>query len=156
MKFTSSLQTLELPFTSTGIPIPVEIWSAFPAGKWRMQGTINGIPFNLAPRPIADGSRYLTVGNSLRKALKIQLGDPVSVEFDLVDPDMLKVPQELQTALELDADAMQFWQQYTTGLQRSLVHYIHSAKTTETRIKRALELTAHMKTGRYPLPQKRK
>lgn len=121
-----------------------------------MQGTINGVPFNLASRPLADGTRFLTIGNSLKKALKIQLGDPVLVEFVLVDPDLLEVPQELQTALELDEDAMQFWQQYTTGLKRSLVHYINSAKSTETRIKRALELTAHMKSGRYPLPQKRK
>lgn len=121
-----------------------------------MQGTVNGIPFNLAPRPLADGTRYLTIGNDLRRQLKIQLGDPVLVEFELVNADLLEVPRELQTALELDEDAMQYWQQYTTGLQRSLVHYINSAKSTETKVKRALELTAHMKAGRYPLPQKRK
>ena len=120
-----------------------------------MQGAINGIPFNLAPRPLADGSRYLTIGNSLRKELKIKLGDPVVVEFVLVDPDLLEVPQELQAALDFDEDALRFWQQYSTGLQRSLVHYINSAKSTETKIKRALELTAHMKAGRYPLPKKR-
>jgi hypothetical protein len=156
VKFTASLQAMHLPFTSTGIPIPFEIWSDFPPGKWRMQGTVNGIPFNLAPRPLTDGTRYLTIGNDLRRQLKIQLGDPVLVEFELVNADLLEVPRELQTALELDEDAMQYWQQYTTGLQRSLVHYINSAKSTETKVKRALELTAHMKAGRYPLLQKRK
>jgi hypothetical protein len=155
MRFESALQPLQLPFTQIGIPVPEAVWKAWPEGKYRLRGTINGIPFDLAPRPVAGGAKFLTVGSALRRQLKLELGAAVLVEYELSDPDLLEVPQELQAALNLDEDALRFWQQYTTGLRRSLVHYVNSAKSTETKVKRALELTAHMKAGRYPLPQKR-
>lgn len=156
MDFAATLQPLNLQFTSTGIPIPGHILKTFPPGQWRLQGTINGIPFNLAPRPLADGTKFLTVGGGLRKQLKIQIGDPVLVEFELVDADLLEIPEVLQFALETDEAAMAVWQQYTIGLQRSLVHYINAVKNTESKIKRALELTANMKSGKYPIAPKRK
>lgn len=155
MRFESTLQPLQLPFTQIGVPIPEAVWKAWPDGKHRLRGTINGIPFDLAPRPVAGGAKFLTVGNALRKQLKLQSGDPVVVEYELSDPDLLEVPEALQTALELDAAAMEVWQQYTTGTKRSLSHYVNSVKSTESRIKRALELTEHMKAGRYPLPKRK-
>jgi len=50
---------------------------------------------------------------------------------------------------------MAVWQQFTIGLQCSLVHYVN-AKKTESQIKRALELTTNMKAGKYPIARKRK
>lgn len=155
MHFESTLQTLQLPYTQVGIPIPEYVWKAWPAGKYRLRGNINGIPFDLAPRPVAGGAKFLTVGSALRRQLKLELGAAVQVEYELSDPDLLEVPEALKTALELDEAAMAVWQQYTTGTQRSLSHYVNSVKSNESRINRALELTENMKAGRYPLPKRK-
>lgn len=92
----------------------------------------------------------------MKKQLNIQIGDPVQVDFQFVEADLLEIPDVLQSVLEFDEAARDIWQQYTVGLQRSLVHYINSVKSTDSKIKRALELTANMKSGRYPIAQKRK
>lgn len=155
MHFESTLQPLQLPYTQVGIPIPEVVWKAWPEGKFRLRGTINGIPFDLAPRPVAGGAKFLTVGTALRKQLKLELGDAVLVDYELSDPDLLDVPEALQSALELDEAAMVVWQQFSTGIKRSLSHYVNSVKSTESKIKRALELTANMKEGRYPLPKRK-
>lgn len=105
----------------------------------RIEGTINGTPFNLAIQNIKDGRRFLMVGNTLRKEAKIKAGDKVEVTFTLADLDEIKLPEELMEVLEQDPEGKAVFSQFTPGLQRSLAHCI-SVKNVDSRIKRALEL----------------
>jgi uncharacterized protein YdeI (YjbR/CyaY-like superfamily) len=79
------------------------------------------------------------VSSSLRKAAGIKEGDKVEVMFKLVDPDKVNIPKELKAVLQQDDEAMKVWQTFTSGMQRNFIIYVNSAKSTDAKIKRALE-----------------
>lgn len=138
----------------TVVFIPDEVVKKLPQGRNRMKGTINGAPFALAVQNLRDGRRYFTVSSSLRRAAKIRGGDKVDVQFRLVDPDRVEMPEELEAVLEQDDAGMQAWKSLTPGLQRSLIHYITSVKNVDSRINRAMFLIEKAKTGAYSRKKK--
>jgi uncharacterized protein YdeI (YjbR/CyaY-like superfamily) len=103
--------------------------------------------FSLAINNLKSGERYFAVSNALRKAAKIGVGDPVKVDFHLVDPNIVELPEELEVVIAQDPDAEKVWNTFTPGMQRSLAHYVITAKSVDVRIKRALELMFKIKTG---------
>jgi hypothetical protein len=138
-RFVSELYPMKGNFISTVIYLPDEIVSRLPEGRVRTEGLLNGVPFALAPQHKKDGSRFFIVSSSLRKAAEINEGDKVEVRFKLVDPDKVNIPRELKIVLQQDEEAMKVWQTLTSGMQRNFIIYINSARSTDTKIKRALE-----------------
>lgn len=106
----------------------------------RVEGTMNGVPFALAVQSLKTGEKHFSVSAPLRKAAKIQASVPVEVEFHLVDPEKLIIPEELIAVLEEDPEGKIAFEKLTTGYKRSLIHYITSVKNVDSRIKRAIEL----------------
>lgn len=145
-KFKSRLSPIKGTFLNTVIYIPENVVKDLPKGRIRTKGTINGALFALAPQYKKDGSRYFAVSAALRKAAKINEGDLVEVRFMLVDPDIIEIPEEFAVALEQDEEAKEIWDTFTTGMQRSLIHYVTSVKNVDSRIKRSLELLQKAKT----------
>ncbi len=145
-QFRTKLSPASRVFLNTVVFLPDDIVRALPKGRIRAKGTMNGAPFDLAPQYKKDGSRFFTVSAALRKAAGIKAGDAVEVKFQLTDPESLVLPEELQAVLDQDPDGRAVWDTFTTGLQRSLMHYVTSAKTVDTRIKRSLELIEKAKT----------
>jgi hypothetical protein len=138
-RFVGRLSPMKVNFISTVIYLPDEIVSQLPEGRVRTEGVLNGVPFALAPQYKNDGSRFFIVSSTLRKAAGIKEGDKVEVMFKLVDPDKVNIPEELQAVLEQDDEAMKVWQSLTSGMQRNFIIYVNSAKSTDAKIKRALE-----------------
>ena len=134
-------------FISTVIYLPDEIIESLPKGRVRTKGTINGAPFALAPQYKKDGSRFFSVSASLRRQAKIREGDKVEVIFKLVDPDLVDIPEELEAVLAQDDEGKKVWDEFTRGMQRSIIHYISSVKNVDGRIKRALETIEKAKLG---------
>jgi len=144
--FRSKLSPIKGTFLNTVIYLPKDIVNALPKGRVRTKGTINGAAFALAPLYKKDGSRFFTVSAALRKAAKIKEGDAVEVNFRLVDPKIVDMPEELEVVLEQDEEAKKIWDTFTKGMQRSLIHYVTSVKNVDSRIKRSLELVEKAKT----------
>ncbi len=152
--FFSVLEYISGTITHTGIVLPEKTLQELNQPKRvRIEGTINGTPFNLAIQHIKDGRRFLMVGNTLRKEAKLKAGDKVEVIFTLADPDEIKLPEELTEVMEQDPEGKAVFSKFTPGLQRSLAHYVTSAKQVDTRIKRALELMDKAKSGRLHVQQ---
>ncbi len=145
--FTSKLEDVRTGMLTTLVVIPPKIISQLPEGRKRTKGTMNGAAFSLAINNLKSGERYFAVSNALRKAAKISVGDPVQVDFYLVDPSIVELPEELEAVIAQDSDAEKIWQAFTPGRQRSLAHYVNTAKSVDSRIKRSLELMYKMKTG---------
>ncbi|MCA0427955.1 MAG: DUF1905 domain-containing protein [Bacteroidetes bacterium] len=146
--FHSTLEPLSGNPSYTGITVPAEIVVQLPEkGRLRCKGTVNGASFNLAIQGRKNGAGFLMVGGALRRAAKIKAGMPVFVEFELVDPDELELPEELLEVLTQDEDASRFFYNLTVAKQRGLAHYVQSVKSTDSRIKRALELARKIKNG---------
>lgn len=136
--------------------LPEEIVEALPSGRLRAKGTINGVPFALAPQYKKDGRRFFSVNASLRRSAGIKEGDQVNVVFKLVDPGIVELPEELEVVLAQDDKAMEVWNSFTKGLQRSLVHYITSVKNVDSRIKRSLQMMEKAKLGLLQSQQRNK
>ncbi len=148
-RFESILEYLSGVITHTGIVLPENILEELNQPKRiRIEGTINGTPFNLAIQHIKDGRRFLMVGNTLRKEAKLKAGDKVQVIFTLSDPDEIKLPEELMEVMEQDPEGKAVFSKFTPGLQRSLAYYVTSVKSVDSRIKRALELMDKAKSGK--------
>lgn len=134
---------------STVAEIPVSIIRKLPTGRVRVEGTLNQIPFNLAIQSKKNGPKYLSVSQAMRKSANVKPGDQVKVSFILVNPDKLDLPEEMEAVLAQDDEGAKKWNRLTVGLQRSLVHYINSAKNVDVRIERALFLINKVKSGVY-------
>jgi len=146
--FTTKLEKLPTNLTYTALFLPYEMVAQLPEkGRVRVAGKINGVtPFNLAILNLKEGPKYLMIGSQLRREAKIKEGDLVQVFFQLVDSELLEIHEEFKEALLLDEEAAVIFDSFTTGYKRSLIHYITSAKSIDTRIKRSFELIAKMKT----------
>ncbi|MDZ4752770.1 MAG: YdeI/OmpD-associated family protein [Flavobacteriales bacterium] len=145
--FTSDLEDHRVGMLTGLVLIPLKIIKSLPEGRKRAKGAMNGAHFSLAIQNLKTGERYFAVSNSLRKDAKIKSGDPVKVEFYLVDPNIVELPEELEAVLAQDPEAEKVWLSFTPGRQRSLAHYVNSVKNIDSRIKRALELCYKAKTG---------
>lgn len=153
--FSSLLEYISGAITHTGIVLPEKTLQELNQPKRvRIEGTINGTPFNLAIQHIKDGRRFLMIGNTLRKEAKLKAGDKVEVIFTLADPDEIKLPEELVEVMEQDPEGKAVFSKFTPGLQRSLAHYVTSVKNVDSRIKRAMELMDKAKSGKLHVQQK--
>jgi hypothetical protein len=135
-------------FRNYSLFVPVHILKQLPSkGRFRMEGTMNGTPFNLAIQNDKELGKYFVISTPFLRELKCKPGEKVSVQFKLVSHEQLEIPEEFLAALEQDPDGHKIFYSFTIGLQRGLVHYIKSAKQIDTRIKRSLELIQKMKNG---------
>lgn len=147
--FETRLAEYKNMLVSTVVEIPVDVVTKLPAGRVRVEGKLNQIPFNLAIQSKKNGPKYLSVSQTMRKSAGVKPGDRVKVSFAIVDPDKLDLPEEMQEVLAQDAEGAKKWNKLTVGLQRSLVHYINSSKNVDVRIERALFLINKVKSGAY-------
>jgi Domain of unknown function (DUF1905)/Bacteriocin-protection, YdeI or OmpD-Associated len=147
--FDTRLVEYEDTLVNTVVELPAEIIKKLPKGRVRVEGKLNEVSFNLGIQFKKTGARYLSISQALRKSAKIKPGDKVKVSFQIVDPDKLELPEEMEAVLAQDEAGLKLWNKLTAGLQRSLVHYINSTKNVDLRIERALYLVNKVKSGAY-------
>jgi hypothetical protein len=118
------------------------------AGTRRVVGTINGHTVRRALQNRRNGERFLILGQGLLRDIGVEFGDTVDVVIGTdSDPDYVETGEELAEVLEQDEEAAARWKTMTPGRQRSLALYVTTARRTETRIKRALELAEKLRTN---------
>ncbi|GAB5520289.1 MAG: hypothetical protein RhofKO_25400 [Rhodothermales bacterium] len=130
------------------VPLPIDIGDAFTEAKVRrIVGTVNGAPIRRALHGRRDAERTIMLSKAFVRQQKLALGDmvPITLSAD-PDPDFVDVPEEFEAALQHDPEAAERFASFTPGKKRSLVTYIHTAKRTETRMKRALEMAYKLRT----------
>ncbi len=120
----------------------------------RIAGALEGIPVNLAWQPSGDGRLYLIVSDELRRARNLLPGDPVTVQFNVADPDEVVVPPELAQLLEEDPLYAHLWSELTSGRRRAFAYMIASAKGSATRARRLQEVLSHLEQNTFPQPRR--
>ncbi len=145
-EFESSIVEFQGTFRNYALFIPADILSKLPQkGRVRMEGTMNNYPFNLAIQSGKEAGKFFSISAPFMKSAKLKPRQVVIVNCKIADPEKLEVPEEFSAALELDEIAAKTYHSFTTGMKRSILHYITSAKSSDTRIKRALELMEKFK-----------
>ncbi|SMP59379.1 export-related chaperone protein CsaA [Neorhodopirellula lusitana] len=107
--------------------------------RLRIDGEVNGIRIECALMPMK-GKWFFMVSKKLQKLCGVMPGDSVGVSFDIANPNVVEVPNEMQFALEANDAAMEAWLKWTPGKRRSAMHGVLAAKRPETRERRVEEV----------------
>lgn len=129
--------------------VPEEIVEAL-GGKQtkRVLCTLNGRPLRRALQYMRTGERFLLVSKTLRRELRLGAEDLVQVTLAPDPaPEQVDLPEELVEGLAAWPEAEAAFNRLTPGRQRNLVHYIDTAKRSETRAERVVKLLHQLADG---------
>lgn len=105
-------------------------------GIVRVKGFIDSYElkkYNLMP--LGDGRLFLPVKAEIRKKIGKQEGDWVQVTL-YRDASPTEIPEELLECFKLEPGALDSFLSYSAGEQQSIIDWIYSAKTDETKVER--------------------
>lgn len=106
-------------------------------GMTTVEGTINGCPFQGTLAPDGQRSHWLRLTRKMREAAGTKVGEVVTQEImsagEKAEP---RVPADLRKALASAPKARVLWSQITPIARRDWIHWIMSAKRSETRARR--------------------
>lgn len=147
--FQGVLETLAGKWGHSFVTVPYDVNTEFGTnGTVRIKGTLNGIPIDRALIPRGDGTHYIIVNTELRRLAGLRAGNKVAISFVRnTDPDQIDIPEELEAGFEIEPGARELFHAHKTGLKRSVVYWISSAKTPATREKRAVEMLRRIVAG---------
>lgn len=114
-----------------------------------VEGTINGIAFSATLEPDGQKGHWLKVTRKMSKAAAAKSGDVVSLEIAPAakEPEP-KVPADLRNALAGAPKARAVWSDITPIARRDWIHWIDSAKQTETRLRRVANACSMLAGGK--------
>ena len=103
-----------------------------------VEGTINGAPFQAMLEPDGQKSHWLKVDRKLREAAGAEPGDDVTLEIaPAAEEPEPTLPADFEKALAAAAPkARAVWADITTIARRDWIHWMISAKQSETRARR--------------------
>ena len=137
----------EAGFRMHYLPLPPAVDAALRAeGARRVVATLNGLTVRRGLQSRTASGRHLALSRDLMRQLGVAYGDLVEVELHAdPEPDRVELG-ELEAALAADPEARARFDAFTPGKQRSLAHYVTSAKRADTRETRAAELARKIRT----------
>jgi uncharacterized protein YdeI (YjbR/CyaY-like superfamily) len=102
-----------------------------------VEGTINGVPFQATLEPDGRKSHWLKVHRKLQEAARAHVGDVVTLEIAPAgeEPEP-RLPPDLRKALAAAPQARAVWSDITPAARRDWIHWVTSAKRSETRARR--------------------
>jgi hypothetical protein len=102
-----------------------------------VEGTINGHPFRATLAPDGQRSHWLKVSRKLRQGAGAEVGDVVTLEIKPAEKEPEpRAPADLRQALAAAPKARAVWSDITPVARRDWIHWITSAKRSETRTRR--------------------
>jgi len=146
--FTATVVRLDTGMRYHALPVPDDVAEKLKAsGARRLLATINGHVFKRALQNHADGGSFIILGREQLKTCGLKLRSTATVSL-VPDPtpDLLDMPECFALVLDQDDEARTRWDSFPIGRQRSLLHYITSAKQEATQIKRAWDLADKIRT----------
>jgi Bacteriocin-protection, YdeI or OmpD-Associated/Domain of unknown function (DUF1905) len=118
-------------------------------GMTAVEGTINGSHFQAMLEPDGQKSHWLKVDRKLREAAGADAGDVVTLEiapaYEEPEPT---VPADLKKALAGAPKARALWSDITPIARRDWIHWITSAKQSETRARRIKNACSMLAAGK--------
>lgn len=118
-------------------------------GRTTVEGTINGHRFQATLEPDGQLSHWLQVSKELQEAAGVDVGDVVTLEIRPVakEPEP-EIPSDLQEALAASPEARRIWDDTTTIARLDWIHWITSAKQSNTRAERISDACDMLASGK--------
>jgi Bacteriocin-protection, YdeI or OmpD-Associated/Domain of unknown function (DUF1905) len=118
-------------------------------GMTAIEGTINGFHFQAMLEPDGQKSHWLKVDRKLREAAGADAGDVVTLEIaPAAEEPEPTVPADLKKALAGAPKARALWSDITPMARRDWIHWITSAKQSETRARRIKNACSMLAAGK--------
>jgi Bacteriocin-protection, YdeI or OmpD-Associated/Domain of unknown function (DUF1905) len=118
-------------------------------GMTAIEGTINGFHFQVMLEPDGQKSHWLKVDRKLREAAGADAGDVVTLEIaPAAEEPEPTVPADLKKALAGAPKARVLWSDITPIARRDWIHWITSAKQSETRARRIKNACSMLAAGK--------
>lgn len=115
-------------------------------GFIKVKGHINEKPFKSNLFPKGNGFHAMTLPLKLQKELGVKLNEEISVSLEEdFEERIIPMPVELQETIDFDEEFAVLYQQLSASKQKDYRTWIGSAKQTETRIKRIVELAERLR-----------
>jgi hypothetical protein len=134
----------------TFLTLPKDASAKLPSrGRTTVEGTLNGFPFRATLEPDGQKSHWLRVNRKMREGAGVNAGDVVTLEIAPVgvEPEP-RVPADLRKALAAAPKARTLWSDITPIARRDWIHWIVSAKRSETRARRVDNACAMLASGK--------
>ncbi len=157
MPFSKKFKTQLRPNQKSGfgnypiLDIPLEIGDGLLGDQNMLRVIIhfdNGIKLHRALKRNKDGETLITLGKSTLKDAKKEMGEIIEIWLEKDETEFgYEMPEELAEVMLQDPEGDKAFRNLKPGMQRSFLHYIVSAKTVDTRIKRSLQLIENLKVG---------
>lgn len=137
--------------------IPDEVALQFTKGKdRRVLCTLNNketIHCALMPSP---QGYFIMINQSLRRKLKLSLGDAVKLEIEKDTSEYgMNICEEFEAVILEDDEVKPYFEGLTKGRQRSLLYLVGKIKNSEVRINRAMAIAHYLKVDKGVIDYKR-
>jgi hypothetical protein len=120
------------------VVLPKDVSETLPRrGRTTVEGTINGHSFQATLEPDGKLSHWLKVSKELRETAGVDIGDIVQMDIAPVEQEPEpEIPPDLLAALASNPEARAVWDDTTTIARLDWIHWITSAKQSQTRVQR--------------------
>ncbi len=143
IQFTAEIEYYVQNGDKTGwnyISIPFAIADQLKPGwrrAFRVRGMLDSVEIaGLSTTPVGEGNQILALKQSLRKQLRKQAGDKITVSLE-EDPDFkVTLPEDLEICLADEPQLLEKFLKQTKSHQNYFINWINEAKTEATRAKR--------------------
>ena len=101
----------------------------------------NSEPFQVSLFPVGDGKHYIRIKSKIRKLTNTKMGDNIKLDFVVIDPEDVDIPDDLLASLE-DSGMIDGFVDLPPGKRNFFIRRIGNAAkpaTREKRIQKALE-----------------
>jgi len=151
-EFTAVLIRPEGTDTWTYLDIPLDVFKTFGSrAQVKVRGTINGLPYRGVARPHGDGTHYLVVNSSIRNAIAVSQGDPVSMTLEADHEERtVAVPADFQQVLDAHPLLKDAFERLSYSHRKEYVQWFDEAKRAETRQKRIAKAMEMLLKGNTP------
>jgi len=119
-------------------------------GMTAIEGTLNGVHFQAVLEPDGKRSHWLKVDRKLSEPAGVDVGDVVTLEIEpAAEEPEPEVPADLRKALAATVPkARALWSDITPNARRDWIHWITSAKQSETRARRIKNACSMLAAGK--------
>jgi uncharacterized protein YdeI (YjbR/CyaY-like superfamily) len=95
---------------------------------------------------LGEGNAYISINKARLKQLGLKAGDVVDFTLENDESEFgMTIPEELQEMFSQDDEAKERFDLLTKGMQRYIIHYVASVKSSQLKIDRAFMLLTNLK-----------
>ncbi|WP_114750552.1 YdeI/OmpD-associated family protein [Pleomorphovibrio marinus] len=151
--FESTLENFGSNLWQYHVPVPDDIALSLIEGEnRRVICTLDTTPGYHAALMKCKDYWFILVNQKLRNELGKQEGHKVKVGLEKDNSTYgHEMPEELQVLLDQDPEAFDYFDSLTKGKQRSLIYIVTRVKNSDSRLKKALAITSHLKLSKGQL-----